>query len=384
MAERPVALLAGGRVFALPPGAEAVRPAPMRPVPLAGAGLLGLAVINGQAVPVLAAAPGLTAAGAWVLLDGPGGRIAVAGEALLPKLPPGADELPLLRPTSRPAPPPLPAGEGAWAVPARSGIARRAALAAELGGIRLALPFSALERVLPMPPLRPAPGADSIALGYALAAGEPALVLDPAALAEAEETLPEPTLLVVFRHAGRRLGLPCGRVAPARPGEATLVPRLDSLLPRLGAAPLGQVIAPPPPEPMRALLVCGAGGQPFAVPAEEVVAVLPPLAPSPAPHSRIPGFRGVAAHRGDVLPVLDAGERLGLSPVLAHAGAEAPMLRLGGPRPVALAVAQVTGLRRVPERLIAAVAGDGLVAAIASLQEAPLPICRTAVLGAAQ
>ena len=41
-------------------------------------------------------------------------------------------------------------------------------------------------------------------------------------------------------------------------------------------APLGQVMAPPVPEPVRALLVCAAGGQAFALPVEEVQAVIRP------------------------------------------------------------------------------------------------------------
>jgi hypothetical protein len=83
-----------------------------------------------------------------------------------------------------------------------------------------------------------------------------------------------------------------------------------------------------------------------------------------------------------VLPVLDAGVSLGLPPVLGASGQEAPLLRLALPRPVALAVGGVTGLRRVPERLVAEVGGEGPVAAVATLGDAPLPICRAAVLGA--
>jgi hypothetical protein len=83
-----------------------------------------------------------------------------------------------------------------------------------------------------------------------------------------------------------------------------------------------------------------------------------------------------------VLPVLDAGVALGLPPVLGGGAQEAPLLRLALPRPVALAVAGVAGLRRVPERLVAEVGGEGPVAAVATLGDAPLPICRAAVLGA--
>jgi chemotaxis signal transduction protein len=377
----PRALLAGGRAFALPAGAQLLPPAPLRPLPLAGPGVLGLALLDGQAVPVLAAAPGLAGGPAWVLLEGTGGRVILAGEALAEALPEGAEPLALGRIAPRPAPPPLPAVEGeAWAVPARAARGLPSALAAELGPLRMVLPFAALERVLPLPALRPAPGAGPAALGLALAAGEPVLVLDPARVMEEPRPVEEAEELVVFRHAGRRLGLPCIRLRPARGGEATLGPRLDALLPELGPAPLGGAVQPPLPEPTHALLFCLAGTEPFALPVEEVIAAIPPTSPAPAPAGGLPGIRGVVAHRGEVLPVLDVGDRLGLAPVLA-AGVEAPMLRLAGARPVALAVTQVTGLRRVPERLVTATAGEGAVAAIATVGDQPVPVCRAALLG---
>ncbi len=377
------ALIAGGLAFLLPAGAQPVDPQRLRPAPLAGAGLLGIAVIGGQALPVMAPEAGLPGGDAWVVIDGPGGRVIMAGEALVAEAPPGARPLLAPRLAARPVPPAEAASGAGWAVPARAGRARLVAMAAEIGGLRLVLPFAALERVVPLPELRPAPGAGTAALGYAVAAGAPVMVLDPAWAGESPLAEgPPPGLLVLFRHAGRRLGLPCHRIEPARPGEATLVARLDAAIAELAAAPLGQVLAPPVPEPVRALLVCAAGGQAFALPVEEVQAVIPPMAPSPAPEGRLAAFRGVAAHRGEVLPVLDAGERLGLASVLATPGTEAPLLRLAGARPVALAVSVVTGLRRIPERLIAAVAGEGLVSAIAEFQDAPLPICRAAILGA--
>lgn len=382
------ALIAGGLAFLLPPGAQPVEAQRLRPAPLAAAGMLGIAVIGGQAVPLMAAQPGLPGGDAWVVIDGPGGRLVVAGEALAALAPPGSLPLRAPRLAARPAPPAEPAAGDGWAGPARSGRARLVAMAAEIGGLRLVLPFAALERVVPLPEVRPAPGAGALALGYAVAAGAPVLVLDPAWAGGAplgEDSAP--TLLVLFRHAGRRLGLPCERIEPARPGEETLVARLDGAMAELATAPLGQELVPPAPEPTRALLLCAAGGQAFALPVEEVQAVIPPMVPSPAPANteaggRLSAFRGVAAHRGDVLPVLDAGERLGLAPVLAWPGAEAPLLRLAGTRPVALAVSVVTGLRRIPKRLIAATAGDGLVSAIAEFQDGPLPICRAAILGA--
>lgn len=377
MSER--ALLAGGTAFLLPPGAEPIDPPAITPVPLVAPGLLGLAVVNGQALPVVA----LGGADAFVLVETRAGRVIYAGDSLLEAAPPDARPLPPPGIAARPAPAARAAEGTGWAVPARAARGLPRALAAEHGGARLVLPFAALDRVLPIPDLRPAPGAAGIALGYALADGAPVLVLDPAALLDVPSP-DTPGLLVVFRHAGRRLGLPCARIAPARAGEATLAARLDALLPQLGAAPLAAAAAPPRPEATRTLLLCAAGGHPFALPVEEVLAVLPALAPLPAPAGAGAAFRGVATHRGEVLPVLDAGIQLGLAPVLAAPGDEAPLLRLAGQRGVALAVARVTGLKRVPERLISEVAGDGPVAAIAALPEAPLPICRAAVLGTAR
>lgn len=403
----PEALLAGGQIFALPEDARVVEAAALRPAPLAAAGMLGVAVVGGQVVPVMAAMPGFPGGSAWVLLDGPGGRVVVAGQGFVPLPPHGAPLLVPPRLAARRVPPPLPVaadGTQGWTVPMRGTPNRQMALAAEYGALRLVLPFAALERVVPMPVLRPAPAAGAAALGYAVAAGAPVLVLDAAWLMQAEAQTPQQAgLLVLFRHGGRRLGLPCSRIGPARPGEATLSHRLDQVAEALAAAPLAEAAAPPAPAPTRALLLCSAGGQAFALPVEEVVAVVPPTAPTPAPdheEESLPGFRGaaahlgfggaaayrgfrgVAAHRGDVLPVLDAGLRLGAMPVLGSPGAEAPMLRLVGTPAVALAVSHVTGLRRIPEHDIAAVAGEGLVSAVVTMGDQPLPVCRAAVLGA--
>ena len=104
---------------------------------------------------------------------------------------------------------------------------------------------------------------------------------------------------------------------------------------------------------------------PFA--ALERVVPMPLLHPAPAAGRCALGY-GVAAEA----PVL----------VLDRPGAEAPLLRLAGPQPVALAVSHVTGLRRIPEHLIAAVAGEHLVSAVVAMGESPLPICRGAMLGA--
>lgn len=379
----PAALLASGRCFALPEGARAVMPAPLRPLPLASAGVLGVALLDGIAVPVFAAATGMAGGSAWVLLDGPTGRLIVAGDETLEEAPPDAERLPLTVLGARPAPPALPAEGEATPLAPRTARNLPAALMAELGGLRLALPLSELETVLAMPTLRRTPGVGSAALGLASAPGGPLLVLDPARLMEGEATDQAPNQLAVFRHAGRRLGLPCAQLVPTTEAAGDFAVRVQALIAELGAAPLGTIAPPPPAEPMRALLLCEAAGQPFALPVEEVVAAIAPLAPSPAPDSGRGVVRGVVAHRGEVLPVLDGGERLGLRPVLEGPGAEAPMLRLAGARPVALAVSHVTGLRSIPERLITASAGEGMVAAMATLGEQVVPVCRAAALAEA-
>lgn len=383
----PEAMLAGGQIFALPEDARVVEAAALRPAPLAAAGMLGVAVVAGQVVPVMAAAPGLPGGPAWVMLDGPGGRVVVAGQGFVPLPPQGAPLLVPPRLAARRAPPPLPVTEATgpgWTVPMRGAATRQMALAAELGSLRLVLPFAALERVVPMPVLRPAPAAGACALGYAVAGGAPVLVLDAGWLMQAPAADSQQAgLLVLFRHGGRRLGLPCTRIGPARAGEPTLAHRLDQVAEALTAAPLAEATTPPAPAPTRALLLCRAGGHAFALPVEEVVAVVPPMAPTPAPEAAeglLPGFRGVAAHRGDVLPVFDAGLRLGGDPVLGWPGAVAPLLRLAGALAVALAVCHVTGLRRIAEHDIAAVAGEGLVSAVVAMGDQPLPVCRAAML----
>ena len=369
----PQGLIAGGRCWRLPPGAQAMAAQMLRPAPLARPGLLGITVLGDLGVPVLAAAPGLAGGPAWVrLAEG----VLVAGEAYAETAPDDAAWLSPTLPAARPVPPATPpaAGEG-WAVPARAERARIAGLAAELGALRLVLPSAAMERVIDLPALRPAPGAAPLAQGFAVAEGEAVLVLDPAALVGTPEPA-TPSLLALFRHAGRRFGLPCTRIGPAEPGEATLVARLDALLAELPEAPLAQPRLAPQPEPMRGLLLAQVGELAFALPVEEVMAAIPPIAPTP-----VPGHgAGIVAHRGDVLPVRDGGLALGQAAVLAP-GQSLPLLRLNLPFPVALAVSAVTGLRQIPTRLLSATGGEGaLVAAIAALPDGPLPVLRAGLL----
>jgi chemotaxis signal transduction protein len=246
------------------------------------------------------------------------------------------------------------------------------------GGFRLALaggavelPFDALDRLLPMPPLHPFPESPPGVSGMAWAGPGPVLVIDPALLGADGEQAP---LLAVVLVAGRRIGLPCRGAAPVAGAPVMPAALLQPAL--LSAAPRA---VPPPaerPVPTRPLLLARAAGADFALELEDVAAILPPQ----VPRNRGGGaVAGIAAHRGEVLPVLDGGTRLGRGPVLAG-GAAVPMLRLQGPRPAALAVSSVLGLRAVPEADIAPVAGDGLVGAMLRLDGAVLPVLRARAL----
>jgi chemotaxis signal transduction protein len=372
------ALIAGGRAFALPEGAQAVPRTVLRPAPLAAPGLLGIAMLDRQAAPVLAAAAGLPGGEAWVALDGPQGRVVVAGEALLDHAPPQAPHLVLATVAALAPPPPMAAGGSRAAGPTREARGGLRLLALESGGVRFVLPMAAVERVDAPCAVDPAPWAGPGALGYGIVGGAGVLVLDPAWFGAAGGGAAA-ALLVLFHHRGRRFGLPAERVGPGSAADLAVAPRLDSAPALLAAAPQASDAVPAPPVPTRLLLLCMAGDRAFALPVEEVVAVIAPQRPAPAPAAS--GMAGLVAHRGEVLPVLDAGRRLALGPVLADARAEAPMLRLVGPRPVALAVSRVAGLRAVERRLVSDVPGDGPIAAIAAL-DGPLPVCRAAALGA--
>lgn len=374
--DEPRAILAQAVAYALPAGSRMVPARCVRPVPLAATGQLGLAMFDGQAVPVLRLQP--EGAEAWVRL--PTGLL-VAGAALSEHLPAGALMLPQmpLAAAARPHPMPVSAGAG-WSVPARRGRARFATLAAEIGGCRILLPFAVLRHVLPMPAVRAAPAMPRGIAGYAIAEGAPAVVLDPAALMPEAVHLPEPSLMVLFELDGRSIGLPCQRVGPAGPGEMADMRAIAAVVAAFGAAPTVTAATVASAEPKRGLLLCSAGGVAFAVAVEEVAAVIAPLVPVPAtPHGAAPRDR-VIAHRGDVLPVLDGGLRLAGRPVLPTLGSAAPLLRLLLARPVALAVTDVASLRQVPLSAIATTEGSGLVAGIATLPEGAVPICRAMAL----
>lgn len=383
------ALRAGGRWFRLPPGARAVTPVPLRPVPGMPPGMLGLALRQGVAVPVLA--PGGTAGAAWLACEGPAGAYLVTGEAMAAPPPPGALPLPLPAIASPPVPP---APSVATPAPARPPAPRREEeLILHLEAWRWPLPPGALLRVVPMPPLSPPPGHAPGALGLGPVPGEAgaALLLDPAWLDPAAPPAGAAPLMAVVVLEGRRYALPCDHLVPGTGGGAgaRLAARLagpDAAPLRALAPPHRAVPAPPPAAPGHVLLLARVGALDFALPLEEVAAVVAPQAPAAVPAGGSRRLRGVVAHRGDVLPVLDGGEALGQPPVLAAQPAP-PLLRLAGTPPVALAVDAVRGLRRWPEADIHALEAPGLVAALAlapqsAAPERPLPVCCAAALAA--
>ncbi|MFC7555612.1 chemotaxis protein CheW [Pseudoroseomonas wenyumeiae] len=221
------------------------------------------------------------------------------------------------------------------------------------------------------------PGRPEGALGYAETIDGPVLVLDPAWCfgAPVHEA---PGHLAVLLHEGRRLGLPCRGAVPGT-GGPTLPSRLDSTA--RGAALLALAPCPVPevpaaPAPRHALLLCRAGTAHFFLPADAVEAVVPPQCLRPLPGGG--GLAGICVHRGLVLPVRDAARRLDAGAVPPAP----PMLHLAGPHPVALAVSEVLGLRRVPAGGITPVAGDPMVAALVTLDGQPVPLCRAAALAA--
>lgn len=361
-------LVIAGEVFRLPPGGRAVAvPMPVRPVPGAPPGLLGLAVQDGQMMPVWAAD---AAPAAWVRLEA--GLIGGTGFAPAP-----ADAPLLALPAAPPAPPVLPT-PAQPATPAEIAPPKPPAQAAlRLGGAVLHLPLQALAGIRPRPKdLSPVPGHPPGAAGYADTVDGPLMLLDAAWCFVAPVTQPVDAAdyVAVLRHAGRHLGIPCGAVAPGEAGPAFL-PRLETPEGRrlLAMAPRIRPPAEASPQPRRSMLLCRAGGVSFFLPSETVDAVMPPQAPLPMPWGGQPaGWLGACAHRGAVLPVADAARALGPLPLPPAP----PLLRLAGGRPAALAVADVLGLRSIPEDAVTLVEDDTLVAALVACDGALLPLCR--------
>ena len=397
----PSGIQAGGTLHRLPEGASAIAAPPvLRPLP-GGGGRLLVGLLGASAVPAWVLPGAARPAAAWVLVPDPEGALLLGGDALAdappgaPPVPPPAYPAPRIRlaraggadaaaPSSAPSRggfrlilPRADAGGCGEVAPGSSASPRIASRAAGPSPV-LDIPFGALARLVPMPLLHPAPDAPPPALGLAWTGAGPVLVLDPTPFGGEAGEAP---LLAILLSEGRQLGLPCRGATPI-PAAVPLPPPLSQPA-LLAAAPLGRLPEMPPPAPTRLLLVARASGAGFALPLEEVTTVLAPQRPLSCGAGAL---AGIAAHRGDVLPVLDAGARLGQAPVLGT-GQPVPMLRLTGThhggQSAALAVSSVTGLRAVPEADVAPVAGDGLVAAVLRLDGAPLPVLRArALLGA--
>lgn len=274
-------------------------------------------------------------------------------------------------PRAEAAPPPAPRRRG-------TGLE---ALHLSLCGVALALPSALAEHIHPMPELMPLPGAPACVRGLALAGGAPILVLDSLEVAGGGGVAEAPAWLLALRWKGRRLGLPAGRIAA---GPA--VPALRQFETWLETPPAQAALALAPPaleEAMsrpiaeRHLVLFRAGGLRAALPAEAVRAVLAPVRAQ-----SLPGGGGVVApHRGELLPVRDAGLRLGAAP--AAPGAAAPMIRLALARECLVAVTAIEGVRRIPAADITPLgAGEGLVAGLARVQGENLMLLSPTALAA--
>jgi chemotaxis signal transduction protein len=371
----PDGLTIAGETFRLPPGGRPVAaPTPVRPVPGAPPGLLGLTVQDGHLLPVWSPEP---TPAAWVRLEaglvGGSGFGRVPADAPLLALP----TMPLAPPVAPlPAPPPAQAG----ATPPKTS----AQAVLRLGDAALHLPLQALAGIRPWPRnISPVPGQPLGTAGYADTVDGPVLLLDAGWCfgASAPQRAGEEFHVAVLRHAGRQLGIPCRAVAPGDAGPAFL-PRLETQAGRrlLALAPHPR---PAPPvadaqqQSRRSLLLCRAGGVAFFLPAEAVEAVMPPQRPLPIPWGGQPsGWIGACAHRGAVLPVADAARALGAL-TLPEAP---PLLRLAGGLPVALAVAEILGLRTILEDAITPLEDDPMVAALVASEGGLLPLCRARAL----
>jgi chemotaxis signal transduction protein len=275
----------------------------------------------------------------------------------------------------RPATPTAPRLAAAAPMPAQRRAVGLAALHLSLGGIALAIPSALAEHIIPMPALRPLPGAAPGVAGLALSDGAPVLVLETGFVAgQPAPTGEAPELLLVLREGGRRFGLPAGRIEAGPAIAATRAFQAWLASPEAAAA---LAYAPPAleleaarPIPQRRLVMFHAAGMELALPAEAVVAVLPATQPLPTPRQ---GLAGLAAHRGAVLPVLDGGLVLGGRAALALG--PAPLIRLAVWPEVLVAVEQIGGVRALPAADLTPLAQrDGMVAAFARLGGQPTPV----------
>ncbi len=369
-------LRALGTLFAAPDGARALAEAPVvRPLPGAPAGLLGLAMLDGRAAPAWA----LTAAPErWLAIEHAGGLVLVGGDRIAAPTPSApALAIPSMAPRALP--------ERAFSMPASPAAAAapqpdRHALVH--GGAVALIALGQLETLLNLTGLARMPGMPRGALCLADVDGRPALVLDPGWCMARPDAPPPGPLVAVFRSAGRRFAVPVEQARPGREGidlerrllETAEGHALIAAAPQAGPSDGGD-------DAMLPLLVCAAGETRFALPVSEVATVLAPRPPLPLPAAGAPALRGVVAHRGEVLPLIDLDPRLA-APFVDGALATAPMIRLVLPRPVAVPVQRILGLQMMPRRAIRAVAGDAIVAATVQFEGARLPLCRAAALAA--
>ncbi len=274
------------------------------------------------------------------------------GTALIAEAAPGARPPPASPPAAALAAPPRTPGMQHRATASQASMPGMRLLRA--GAEALTVPRAALERVLPWPTVQPLAFAPPVVLGLAMA-GTAVLVLHG----------PQPqALLAVLRVAGRLVGLGCTELRPDEaPGDIGWVPE-DAL----ALAPLAPDEARHQEPPSLPLLFCQAGGIRFALPALEIEAVMAPQLPVAGPIGER-GHTHVVAHRGQVLPVIDAGLTLGGAAVLS--GTEVPLLRLAG---IAVAVAAVEGLRRVPMAAISPTTTGGAMRAVCWPSGAAVPV----------
>ncbi|WP_376087783.1 chemotaxis protein CheW [Roseomonas sp. CCTCC AB2023176] len=292
----------------------------------------------------------------------------IGGDEVLDPAPP--DALPARRPRFPAAPPRL-ARVVEPAEPPREFASRVPDARLRIADTLLDIPLAAVQALTAMPEIRPLAGAAEGIAGLAWTEWGPVLVLDPTDC-EASRA----PFLAVLTIEGRRIGLPCERFGPAPRGAAIPEGLKDPDL--LRHAPLALPKQKAPETPTRLLLLARVGTAPVAFGVEDVVAVLPAREGGPAPRPSGP-VRGLVAHRGDVLPVLDLGESLGGAPVLRGGGS--PMLRLAGAA-VAVAVTSVGGLRSIPEPDIVGVPGEGTIAALARVDGEPVPVLRARAIAA--
>lgn len=286
-----------------------------------------------------------------------GGAFVLEGERAIP-----APRGPL------PAPSPRHRGEALPLPPAPQRRTGFAALHLSLGGVALAVPAALAQHIHPFAPPVPLPAAPPGVLGLAMLDGAPLPVLALPGLAGAADA----ALLVELRHRGRRFALPAARVSAGPTGGAGFLAWLEGeeAAPLLALAPRARPDAPAEAVARRALVVFTAGGVEAALPADAVLAALPPQAPLPVPGG------AVAAHRGEVLPVRDAGPLLGGPPTPVPA----PLLRLATQPGVLLLVAAIAGLRHPPVADIHPLSGQGPLAGLVRLGGAPLPLLSAGAL----